>query len=65
MQELMHAEPDSGTHFDDDMLDEDRAGSRYPSASPRNARRSIEELLEERALRGILRDLDQDFPELG
>lgn len=63
MREMMHSVPDSGASFDEDLLDIQDEETSTAIAAPRNARRSIEELLEERALRGMLRDLDQDFPE--
>lgn len=63
MQEMIHTAPDSGLILGDDML-EAAGGDNFPAiASPRNARRSIEELLEERALQSMLKDLDQDFPD--
>ena len=63
MHEMIHTAPDSGPTLDDDML-EAAGEDNFPAiVSPRNARRSIEELLEERALRSMLKDLDQDFPD--
>lgn len=58
MQELIDSTDDFPTFVDDEVVAE-----RMMSPGPRNTRRSIEEMLEQRALRSILRDLDQDFPE--
>lgn len=52
----------------EDVFDTEPAPARRSSARSRNGgrnhRRTIEELLEERMLRGMLDDLEQDFPDL-
>jgi len=53
-----------GEILDSEPVPSRRQNSAKAAVAVRNSRRSIEELQEERLLRSMLTDLDQEFPEL-